>query len=88
MSTLLMITIMTAAGMLRSVQQDLVQLCAVVGLRNYEVFFTILELFFVLLCTTVFNIPLHVSCSKLLLVILQIEGAVHSCYLVALLSDN
>lgn len=51
MSTLLMITIMTAAGMLRSVQQDLVQLCAVVGLRNYEVFFTILELFF---CATLY----------------------------------
>lgn len=50
MSTLLMIMIMTAAGMLRSIQQDLVQLCAVVGLCNYEVFLLYLSIF----CATLY----------------------------------
>lgn len=51
MSTLLMIMIMTAAGMLRSVQQDLVQLCAVVGLCNYKVLLLYLSIFF---CATLY----------------------------------
>lgn len=87
MSTLLMIMIMTAAGMLRSVQQDLVQLCAVVGLCNYKVLLLYLSIFFLrylVLLYLIFHYMYLVANCYLLFCRLK----VYSRYLVALLSDN